>query len=270
MKKKFDTLNKGNYIIENKEKLLHKRRNKRKIRRLMLLVIIMVSTLITLCFKLPYFNIAKIEILGNVNVTAAEINDRSNIEVGNNIFFANFNHSKKEIMKNPYILGVKIRKVIPNRVIIKIEERIAVFYGKVNDTYYILDNKVILLEKKNNIKDMNLVNLIGFDYEKCQVGNLIVSEDNRKINIANEITNIINDYRKVNSNSKIAMVDVSDVLNLKIFYGEMCIKFGTSEDLKNKFNRAINIVSQPEYKNTKGYVDVSFKGNPVVFIEEKK
>ena len=42
---------------------------------------------------------------------------------------------------------------------------------------------------------MNLVNLIGFNYEKCEVGNLIVAEDNRKINIANEITNIINDYR---------------------------------------------------------------------------
>ena len=115
---------------------------------------------------------------------------------------------------------------------------------------------------------MNLVNLIGFNYEKCEVGTLIASEDVRKINIANEITNLINDYRKTNRNSKINKVDVSDVVDLKIFSGEMCIKLGTSQELKSKFNKAINIILKPEYKITKGYVDVSFKGNPVVFIEK--
>lgn len=269
MKNKSNNLKKGNYIIENKEKLLNKRKHKKKIRRLILLVIIMISMLMTLCFKLPYFNIATIDIIGNVNVSEIEINKSSNIALGNNIFYTNFNNSKKQIIKNPYILGVEFKKNLPNKVIIKVEERVAVFYGKVNSTFYILDNKGILLEKRSSIKDMNLVNLIGFNYEKCEVGNLIVSEDGRKIAIANEITNLINDYRKTNSNSKITMVDVSDVLDLKVFSGEMCIKFGTSEDLKNKFNKAINIISQPEYKVTKGYVDVSFKGNPVVFIEKK-
>ncbi len=191
------------------------------------------------------------------------------MHLGNNIFYANFNDSKKQIMKNPYILGVKFKKVLPKKIIIKIEERVAVFYGKVNNTYYILDNKGILLEKRSDIKDMNLVNLIGFNYEKCEVGDLIVSEDDRKINIANEITNIINDYRKTNSNIMITMVDVSNVLDVKVYSGEMCIKFGTTEDLKNKFNKAINIISQLEYKGAKGYVDVSSKENPVVFIEQK-
>lgn len=269
MDKKSNNLKKGNYIIENKEKLLHKRRKKKKIRRSMLLIIIMISTLATLCLKLPYFNIASIEIIGNVNVSKAQINEKTNIHLGSNIFYASFINSKKEIMKNPYILGVKIKKVLPNKIVINVQERVAVFYGKVNNTYYILDNKGILLEKRPNIKDMNLVNLIGFNYEKCEVGNLIVSEDNRKINIANEITNIINDYRKTNSAIQITMVDVSNVVDVKVFSGKMCIKFGTTEDLRNKFNKAINIISQPEYKTAKGYVDVSFKGNPVVFIEQQ-
>jgi cell division protein FtsQ len=268
MKNESNNIKKGNYIIENKEKLLYKRKKKKKIRRLMLLVIIMISTLITLCLKLAYFNIAVIEIIGNVNASKVQINEKANIDLGKNIFNTSFNDREKQIMKDPYILGVKIKKVIPNKIVIKIQERIAVFYGKVNNTYYILDNKGILLEKRTNIKDMNLVNLIGFNYEKCEVGNLIISEDDRKINIANEITNIINDYRKTNSTTKITMVDVSNVLDLKIFSGEMCIKFGTSEDLKNKFNKAINIMEVPQYKSAKGYVDVSFKGNPVVFIEQ--
>lgn len=268
MKKKNNNLKKGNYIIENKDKLIYKRKKKKKVRQLLLLVLIMISTLITLCLKLPFFNIETIEILGNVNVSKAQINEKSNIDLGSNIFYASFSNSKHQIMKNPYILGVKIKKRLPNKIIIEIEERVAVFYGKVKNTYYILDNRGILLEKRSDIKDMNLVNLIGFNYEKCEVGDLIVAEDDRKINIANEITDIINEYRKNDDTRKITMVDVNNVLDLKVFSGEMCIKFGTSEDLKNKFNKAINIISQPEYKNAKGYVDVSFKGNPVIFIEQ--
>ena len=268
MNKKSHNLKNGNYIIENKEKLLYKRKNKKRVKRLVLLSIIMISTLVTLCFKLPYFNIAIIEILGNSNASKVEINEAAKIELGSNIFNSSFVDSKKRILKNPYILAVKFKKIYPMKVIIEVEERVAVFYGKVNNTYYILDNKGILLEKRSDIKDKNLVNLIGFNYAKCEVGDLIVAEDDRKINIANEITNIIADLRKTNKAIVITKVDVNNVLDVKVFAGQMCIKFGTSEDLKNKFNKAINIISEPEYKSAKGYVDVSFTGNPVVLIEQ--
>jgi cell division protein FtsQ len=269
MKRKSDNLKKGNYIIENKEKLLYRRKKKKKVRRLILLVIIMISTLITLCLKLSYFNITNIEVRGNANVSEAQIKDKANIELGSNIFYMNFNDSKKQIMKNPYILGMKIKKVLPNKILIEIEERVAVFYGKANNAYYVLDNKGILLEKRTDIKGMNLVELVGFNYEESKVGSLIVAKDNRKISIANEITNIIAEYRKTKGARKITMVDVGNVLDVKIFSGKMCIKFGTTEELKTKFNKAINIIVEPQYKNAKGYVDVSFNGNPVVFIEEQ-
>lgn len=267
MKNKDNSINKGNYIIENKDKLLNKRKKKKKTRHLMLLVIIMVSTLITLCLKLSYFNITNIDILGNVNSSKAEVNEKTRIHLNNNIFYTSFKESEKQILKNAYISGVKIVKVLPNRIVIEIDERVAVFHGKVKDTYYIIDNKGILLEKRSSVKDMNTVNLVGLNLEKIQVGELVLP-DNRKVEIVNHIANIINDYRKTKDNVLITKVDVTNVLDVKVFSGEMCIKFGTTEDLEYKFNKALNIISQPKYKTAIGYVDVSFKGNPVVFIEE--
>jgi len=269
MTKKSNDLEKVNYIIENKEKLLHRRKKRKKVRFLILLVIIMISTLITLCIKLPYFNITKLEILGNSNASKTQINDSVKGKLGSNIISASFNDSKDQIMKNPYVLGVTLKKVLPNKVIITIQEKVAVFYGKVNSFYYILDNEGFILEKRSNIKDMNLVKLTGFSYEKYEVGDLIGAKDDRKISILKELTTIIDEYRKANSNSNITMVDVSDVLDVKVYSGEMCIKFGTTLDLKNKFNKAINIITQLKYEGEKGYVDVSSSGNPVVFIEEK-
>ncbi|MCB2291954.1 FtsQ-type POTRA domain-containing protein [Clostridium algoriphilum] len=269
MKKKGEDLIKGNYIIQNKEKLLHKRKKNKKIRVLMLLVIIMISTLITLCIKLPYFNITSIEITGNNNSSKDEIYDTAKVHLGSNILYENFNDSKKQIMKNPYIVGVKVKKGLPSKITIQVQEKVAVFYGKVNNDYYILDNNGILLEKRSNIKNMNLVKLIGFNYQKTEVGQLVGSKNDRRINIIKDITNIINEYRKANRDSDITMVDVSNVIDVKVFTGEMCIKFGTTDDLKDKFNKAINIITQLKYQGAKGYVDVSFTGNPVVIIEKK-
>ncbi|MGK0468021.1 cell division protein FtsQ/DivIB [Clostridium sp.] len=266
MKDKNKSIDKGKYIIANSENLLKKRKKKKKVRNLILLGIIMVSTLITLCFKLPYFNITQIEIVGNVNVPISKINEQINTHLNTNIFYASFADSKSDIVKNPYTLGVTIKKKLPNKIIIQVEERVAIFYGKVKDTYYIMDNEGVLLEKRSNIKDMNIVNLGGIDFKNSKVGNSVISDD-RKINIANNISNIINEYRKTKNNIIISSVDINNVLDVKVYSGKMCIKFGTTEDLENKFNKAINILSQPKYKAAKGYLDVSFKGPPVVFIE---
>ncbi len=268
MNKKSDNLKNGSYIIQNKEKILYKRKHKKAARRLIFLSIMMVSILITLCFKLPYFNIETIEVLGNSNASKAEIIAAAKIQLGSNIFYEGFKDSEKRILENPYILNVEFKKVLPKKIVISIEERTAVFYGKVNNIYYIIDNKGILLEKRSDIKNKNLVNLIGFNYENCQVGKLILSEDPRKIAIANEITDIITDYRKTVGAILISTVDVNSILDVKVYSGQMCIKFGTTDDLKNKFNVAINIISQLEYRGAKGYVDVSSKSTPVVFVEK--
>jgi cell division protein FtsQ len=268
MTKISNDLKKVNYIIENKEKLLHRRKNRKKVRYLILLVIIMISTLVTLCIKLPYFNITRVDILGNSNASKSEINEIVKGHLGNNIISANFNESKKLIIKNPYILNVTFKKVLPGKIIIKVEEKVAVFYGKVNNFYYILDNKGVILEKSSNIKGMKLVKLTGFSYEKYEVGNLVAPVNDRRIGILKELTSIIDDYRKSNNHSNITMVDVSNVLDVKVYSGEMCIKFGTILDLKNKFNKAINIITLLKYEGKKGYVDVSSSENPVVFIEK--
>ena len=260
MGKKSNNLEKGNYIIENKEKLLYKRKKRKKIRGLLLLVIIMITTLITLCMKLPYFNLQKIEIIGNVNSSKTEINNIAKTHLGSNILYDTFSDSKKQIMKDPYILSVKVKKVFPSKIIIEVTEKEAMFYGKSNGNYYIIDDKGWLLQKRSNIQGMKLVNLIGFNYDKAQAGSLIATKGDRKIDILVLMASIIKNYDENSKSSKIMMVDVHNVLDIRVLYENMYIKFGTTHDLKNKFNKAINIITQPQYKNAKGYVDVSFTG----------
>jgi cell division protein FtsQ len=46
----------------------------------------------------------------------------------------------------------------------------------------------------------------------------------------------------------------------------MCIKLGSADDMKNKLNKALNIIEQEKLSAAKGYVDVRFDGNPVFYI----
>lgn len=63
---------------------------------------------------------------------------------------------------------------------------------------------------------------------------------------------------------------MQDLNNIQFYYKNILIKLGNSDELNNKLNKAFNIILQKEEVKSakKGYVDVSFNGNPVVFIEK--
>ncbi|MBU5482983.1 FtsQ-type POTRA domain-containing protein [Clostridium sp. MSJ-11] len=250
---------------KEKNELIMKRRRKKFLKKSIIFFLFLISTLITLCLKHPFFNVKNIEIQGNKNISPEIIKELSNIQVGNNIFYLNMDKAKEDIKNNPYIMEVKIARKLPSTVVIQINEREAVFYGKTSDGYVIIDKYGVVLEKRKDIKGMNLVKLQGFEIEKSQIGEHIVVEDERKLKAATTISSLLGPRK---DNYKIAQVDISDINNIQFLYKNIVIRAGNEENLEGKLNKAFNIISQKEeLKNAKGYIDVSFKGNPVVYIE---
>lgn len=255
-----------NSLKNRKNELIEKRRKKKRIKRNILLIIVLVSTLITLCLKLQYFNITGIIVSGNINVEQDEIKRLSNINIGNNIFYINTKTAKNNIMKNPYVETVNIRRKLPNLIEISVKERTSMFYNiSSNNKSFVIDKTALILDEKDSIDGMNLIKLDGFDYKNSKAGKIVVSDDKRKIDTLLVISDLI---LRTNSDTKPTSVDISDLLNIKIYYGDMCVKLGTSEDLPNKLNAALNILIAKELKASKGYIDVSFNGKPVFFVEK--
>ena len=50
----------------------------------------MISLFVTLCLKLPYFNVKNIQINGNKNISQKDIILLSKISIGNNMFYIKF------------------------------------------------------------------------------------------------------------------------------------------------------------------------------------
>ncbi|GAA0723939.1 FtsQ-type POTRA domain-containing protein [Clostridium malenominatum] len=251
---------------KGKNELIIKRRRKKRIKKSIIFLIFLISIMTTLCLKHPFFNLGEIKVQGNKNIPALKVEEFSGLHKGDNIFYVNIDKAKEGIKRNPYILDVSIKRKLPSTIVIQISEREAVFYGKTGENYVIIDKYGVVLEKKKDIKGMNLVRLQGFDIDKSNIGEVIKVDNERKVKVVTTLSKLFKDKK---DNYSIALVDLSDINNIKFFYKNIIIKVGNDEELDEKLNKAFNIILQKdELKNAKGYIDVGFKGNPVVFIED--
>lgn len=251
--------------IKSKNEMIRKRKRKKRIRNSILIIILFVSILTTLALKLQYFNIKEINVVGNGNVTPEEIINLSNIYKGNNIFYINLAKSKTNIKRNSYIVDVKITRKLPSTLVITVKEREAAFYCSKGDNFLIINKEGYALEEKTKLTNENLIKLNGFDVNNTNIGEKLKCDDPRKLVIIEELTELV-----LSSSNDLLMtsVDVTDLLDIKVFYKDICVKLGTSSNLKEKLNKAINIYTKAKLENSKGYIDVRFNSMPVYFIEK--
>ncbi|WP_097025800.1 cell division protein FtsQ/DivIB [Clostridium peptidivorans] len=262
-------VNSKDKVVEdnNKEKneFILKRRRRKFVKKLVLSLLFLIGVLMTLLLKHPYFNIKDIKVNNNKNISISSVIETSKLSKGNNIFYIDLDSAKKNLLKDPYILDAEMKRELPSTLVVTVKEREAVFYGNNGNRYLVLDKNGVVLEERQDIKNMNLVKLQGFDENKSKVGQPIVVDDERKIETARELSALLGSKK---DNYGISTVDIHDITNIKVYYNNICIKLGNNERLEEKLNKAFNIAFQKEeLKGKKGYIDVSFEGNPVVFIE---
>ncbi|AEB75847.1 cell division protein FtsQ/DivIB [Clostridium botulinum] len=255
-------------VGKNKEQneLILKRRKKRRIKKYTLSIILLVSIVTTLCLKLPYFAIKDIEVTNNRNITSEEIKKLSQVQLGKNIFHLNLNKIKESILTNSYILDANVKRQFPDHIKIDVQERTAIFYVKQQDKYLIIDKDGVVLEEKATIDGMKLIKLEGFEKDPYKVGEAIKTKDERKLKVINEITDLI--ARLNDGMPEPAIVNIDDLTNITFCYGDMLVKLGTSDNLEEKYNKALNILTVNGLTNKKGYIDISFNGEPVFAIKD--
>lgn len=254
----------GKTIGKTDNELILRRRRKKKLQKIFLLFTLMLSLFATLCLKLPYFNIKTIQVLGNENISKNEIISLSKISAGNNIFYIDLKDSENNILSNPYIYSSKITRKLPSTLQISVKEREAVFYDVKDNKNVVIDKNAIVLQQRDDIKGMKLIKLNGLDYSKVELGKTVSDADSRRVEVVKDLGDII----ASNKISGITSVDVSSSVDIKISFDNILVKVGSEDDIDKKINKALNILERKEVKGAKGYIDVSFDGNPVFFIQK--
>ena len=108
-------------------------------------------------FTIKKFEIKKIEIENNEILEDQELIKIFSFLYNKNIIFMNSYELKKNIGKNSFIEKIKIKKIFPDKIVIKVFEKepIAILFDKYQKKYY-LGKKIDLIEFKKILKYKNL------------------------------------------------------------------------------------------------------------------
>jgi cell division protein FtsQ len=245
--------------------LIIKRRKKILRQRLIVLLAVLSVVVWNFCMRYPAFNITSITVENNKYTDAQKIIQLSGIQKGNNIFYIKTSRSSDMIMENPYFTSVKISRKLPSSIVISVVEREATYYAVKDNKFAVIDKDGILLEVKEDLSSMKLIKLDGFDMKKSEIGKQIVGSDERQIQIVETLAGMTAAKTFM---AGLSSVDLTNPSAINIYSGQICIKIGTIDNFEKKLNTAANILQRDELKQAKGYIDVSFDGNPVFFIEK--
>ena len=93
------------------------------------------------CVTSPYFAITDIKVSGNSQVKTPEVLEICGIAKGANSIAVNVQEAEQRLVKNPWVESVSIRRELPGSFIIKIKERVPVFFAKKDQTLFFLNVK---------------------------------------------------------------------------------------------------------------------------------
>jgi len=158
---------------------------------------------------------------------------------------------------------VEVSKTFPRQVDIKVSEKQGIYYVEKDGSNYVLDKDLLLLEKTDDVTNRSLVNIIGIDLKNIEPGNKTL-DDNRTLEVLDIFYQII---KKNPTNYNINYIDVSDLMNIKIYIGKVEGRIGNDENIPDKMNKLLHIIENPDIGIIKGYVDVGFNGAPVYYKE---
>ena len=244
-------------------KYIQEKRRKKKIKNTVLILIILLCVAILFAFKSEFFSIKEIDLKGNF-ITNKEVllEELENLK-GTNIITLNIEEISNILKKNPYIESVKVEKELPNKININISERKAGFYFKENDKIYVINNEFIVLEEKDSLDNLNLIEIKNISGNNIEVGKKII-DDERKSKILKNINEIL---AKNKSEINFDSIDLTDLLDIKFYHKDVEVRVGSDEEMQDKLNKAINILKSDEINITKGVIDVRYKASPTVKIE---
>ncbi len=136
---------------DNRTEKIHKKKRRRKKRYLLKFVIfVLICVGIYFGVHIDYFNVDGIAVVGNEEISDDEIMKLSELKTGENIFDVHPLLVQHKIKENLYIKKVRVKRKLPNKIEISVEERSGKAQFQVGKRFVVTDNDgmVLAIEKE--------------------------------------------------------------------------------------------------------------------------
>ena len=250
-----------------------KRKRLRMIRIIVysILFLIILSAILSFVFFSGVFAIKDITVLNNNKVDSDTVIKESGIKLGENIFLVKESKVRESLRSLPYIENISLKKVIPNRIGITIEERSPSYLIKSNDNYYSIDNNGLIFEKVENLENNTLqIIVLSTNIEEDQIGKKLKENDISKIKIIEEILMVAESNGVQSLITKIDASNDQDIV-IELLSESKIAHLGSYNDdvnLNVKFFWLKAMLEQEKGKSGIIYLNVDLSKNKVVFSEQ--
>lgn len=211
------------------------------------------------------FYVEKISVMGNQAVAAKEIISLAGINIGKNIFEFDVQASEKAIAVIPRVKQAEIKRHFPNRVEIRVVERKPWAYVVHNNLVFQIDNEGICLDKAATMNETELPVISIANIPK-------VLQEGQQVNqAAIDLVRCIVDVLPSDILQEVSEFHYTDLGQVTVFTLDGTeVRLGGKDRLDEKISlwrRVINMQSENESQGEWEYIDLRFKGQPI--IQEK-
>lgn len=190
-----------------------------------------------------FFNIKKIEIVGNNKLTKDEAISLSQIEIEENTFKLSKNKIEKNIKQNAYVESVKIKRNLPSTILIEIEERVPTYMITFANAYAYINNQGYFVEVSKEKLELPIITGYATKEEDIQLGERLCTEDLQKLDDILQIMKAAESNEIANIVTKINISDKQDyVLELKS--EKKTVHVGDTSNLSTKMLYIKEIIEQ--------------------------
>jgi len=223
-------------LRKKQQKMNRKRIRRQKPKRtffVILIIVIFVAAIVVLSNTLM-FRINEIKVEGNSRYQPEEITSLIGIHEGENLFRIDTEPGEERVLNVlPYIDEITISPKFPNTLLVSVtEENVAYKVDTDNYTGILMSADGKVLEKVNDCRLYDMLEVVGLDTTGYSAGKLLSEEANEdKLEIVNDIIT----YLTENNVQGIKYLDITDKYDIKLNYDmRVRVYLGEPVDLENK------------------------------------
>lgn len=224
---------------QNKNPKIEKEKRMRRYRIIKFIIktvifIALLTGLAVYCFTSPVFNITEIKILGNNKFTEEEYLNLSKLKTGENIF--NFRKSTiiSNIKTNGYVESVTIKRKLPTKIEINIEERTPTYLislGEEEVAY--INNQGYILEISPIRLPLTIITGISTKTENIKAGSRLENDDLEKLQ---NVIQIKDSMKNIEITKEVDKIDITNKSNYILTFEQEAkeVQLGDMNNLSSK------------------------------------
>lgn len=245
-------------LKEIQERIERKKRRRKK-RILTVLLMFALSCGVAFLLKAPYFMVEKVTVSGQLEIPKGFVEESARALFGENIFLMKTQTITEHLKKHPYFSSAEIKRVLPNGISIKVKEHTAKVNYYSNGVYSLLTEQGQLLDVgANPIEGVTLIDTRPLP----ELGANIYEDAPEKMRILETFVVL---HERNTSVVELPVLDLTESSNIRTYYHDTEIRLGYGDSLKEKLNAAINIILSGHLDEVKGYLDLAYVDDPVIF-----